>query len=106
MHGWVWGAAALWSVGCMQGYDTTAATHAKLSGVEHVVVRAEFGHLWWSRASWTEPHELWRLPGRGEVKNLLVTHRGNAFLVTFDQDGSSWQGRFGDGEKPPQRREP
>jgi len=64
-----------------------------------VIVRVEFGRIWWARCAWAEPHELWKLPGTGAVENLTVTRQGNGFVVSFRQSGSFWQGSFGSGPK-------
>jgi hypothetical protein len=71
------------------------ATTAQIEGDQHVVVRAEAGRIWWAHRAWTEPHELWALPGRGDVENLSVTPREGGYMVTFQQDGTTFSGSFG-----------
>jgi len=91
-------------VACAAALATAACTHtserqpavARVDGAEHVVVRAEAGRIWWQHREWTEPHELWALPNGDRVENLSVARDGNAFVVSFEQGGTSWSGRFGE----------
>jgi len=96
------GAAALASAACTHTLERPAAM-AQIDGDQHVVVRAEAGRLWWAHRAWSEPHELWTLPAHGDVRNLAVDRLGNAFVVTFDQDGTTWRGTFGEAESTPTR---
>lgn len=89
------GAFALAAAACTHAPDHTPAV-AQIDGDQHVVVRAEAGRIWWSHRAWTEPHELWTLPGEGKVENLVVTRAADGFVVSFDQSGTSWSGRFGE----------
>ena len=89
------GAFALAAVACTHATEHTPAV-AQIDGDQHVVVRAEAGRIWWSHRAWTEPHELWSLPGDGKVENLTVSRSSEGFVVSFDQNGTSWSGRFGE----------
>ena len=91
------GAFALAAVACTHAPDHTPAV-AQIDGDQHVVVRAEAGRIWWSHRTWTEPHELWTLPGDGKVENLVVARATDAdgFVVSFEQNGAAWSGRFGE----------
>jgi hypothetical protein len=89
------GAVALAAAACTHAPDRAAAV-AQVDGAQHVVVRAEAGRIWWSHRAWTEPHELWTLPGEGKVENLNVARESDGFVVSFDQNGASWSGRFGE----------
>jgi hypothetical protein len=88
-------AAALACAACTHTSERSVAV-ARVDGAQHVVVRAEAGRVWWSHRDWTEPHELWQLPGGGAVQNLAVARDGDGFVVTFEQGGETWQGRFGE----------
>jgi hypothetical protein len=88
-------AGALAMAACNHVNEAPVAT-AQVEGAHHVVVRAEFGRIWWGHNAWSEPHELWTLPGRGDVQNLTVTRQQDGFVVTFEQDGSTFSGRFGE----------
>lgn len=73
---------------------------ARADGDSPVVVRAEGGRLWWSHHPWSEPHALWQLPGHGAVEELRVTPVASrsedcAFVVSFEQGGAVYHGRFG-----------
>jgi hypothetical protein len=83
---------------CAVACSHTPQSHpiAQLEGREHVVVRAEAGHLWWAHRTWTEPHELCPLPSQGPVENLTVRREAGRFAVSFDQGGTSWNGTFGE----------
>ncbi|HEY1958532.1 MAG TPA: hypothetical protein VGH28_23100 [Polyangiaceae bacterium] len=89
------GVAALTCAACTHTTEHSASM-AQVDGDQHIVVRAEAGHLWWSHRAWSEPHELWALPAQGEVQNLAVGRVGDGFIVTFDQDGTTWSGTFGE----------
>jgi hypothetical protein len=82
---------------CSAGWDRPTAV-ASVDGDYHVTVRAEGGRLWWSHRPWSEPHEVCRLPGEGAIEHLAVrpvmTGSGEAFEITFDQDGAAWRGRI------------
>lgn len=69
---------------------------AQADGDNHVTIRAEGGHLWWSHRPWSEPHELWKLPSDAPVTNLAVrsvaSSSGPRFEITFEQDGEPWHG--------------
>ena len=65
------GAFALAAVACTHAPEHNPAV-AQVEGAEHVVVRAEAGRIWWSHRAWTEPHELWALPGEGTVGGFVV----------------------------------
>lgn len=71
---------------------------AQVDGEHHIAVRAEGGRLWWSHRPWSEPHELWKLPGNGAVENLAVrqvaTDKDPTFEVSFAQDGKAWHGEI------------
>ena len=92
------GAFALAAVACTHAPDHTPAV-AQIDGAQHVVVRAEAGRIWWSHRAWTEPHELWTLPGDGKVENLVVSRDSDGFVVSFEQNGAAWSGRFGEEEQ-------
>ena len=93
------GAFALAAVACTHAPDHTPAV-AQIDGDQHVVVRAEAGRIWWSHRAWTEPHELWTLPGDGKVEKLTVARESDGFVVSFEQNGASWSGRFGEEQQP------
>ena len=82
---------------CSAGWER-ATVAATCDGDYHLTVRAEGGHLWWSHRPWSEPHDICHLPGEGAVAHLAVrpvmTGSGEAFEITFDQDGSAWRGRI------------
>ena len=88
-------AAALALPACTQVNDPPVAT-AQVEGAQHVIVRAEYGRIWWENRAWTAPHELWTLPATGEVQNLAVTRENDGFLVTFNQGGTAFRGSFGE----------
>ena len=88
-------AAALATAACTHATEPSPAV-AQIDGEQHVVVRAEAGRIWWQHRAWTEPHELWSLPNDGRVDNLVVEHDGDGYVVSFDQGGTSWSGRFGE----------
>jgi hypothetical protein len=87
-------AAALATAACTHATQQPAV--ARVDGAQHVVVRAEAGRIWWQHREWTEPHELWTLPSGDRVENLSVARDGDAFIVSFEQGGTSWSGRFGE----------
>jgi hypothetical protein len=91
------------SVACLTGACAMPVERgsvvAHADGEQHLTVRTDANHLWWSHQAWSEPHDLWKLPSSGPVQNLTVhaiaTDETDAvFVVTFDQGGSSWRGRF------------
>jgi len=92
------GAIALATAACTHAPDHTAAV-AQVDGDQHVVVRVEAGRIWWSHRTWTEPHELWALPSEGKVENLVVARESDGFVVSFEQNGTSWSGHFGEEQK-------
>lgn len=94
-------AAALATAACTHSTEHSPAV-AQIEGEQHVVVRAEAGRIWWQHRAWTEPHELWSLPTDGRVDNLVVEREGDGYVVSFEQGGTSWSGRFG--ETPSQRK--
>ena len=93
------GAVALAAAACTHAPDYNTPAVARVDGAEHVVVRAEAGRIWWSHRAWTEPHELWTLPGDGKVEKLSVARESDGFVVSFEQNGTSWSGRFGETRK-------
>lgn len=104
-------AAALATAACTHSTEHNPAV-AQIEGDQHVVVRAEAGRIWWQHRAWTEPHELWSLPTEGRVENLTVEREGDGYVVSFEQGGTSWSGRFGEPTSQPRkatqlaRREP
>ena len=88
-------AIALAGTACTHAPDRSPAV-AQVEGDQHVVVRAEAGRIWWSHRAWTEPHELWVLPAEGRVENLNVERDVDGFVVSFEQNGTAWSGRFGE----------
>lgn len=97
------GAFALAAVACTHAPDHSPAV-AQVDGDQHVVVRAEAGRIWWSHRAWTEPHELWTLPGDGKVEKLVVTRAEDGFVVSFEQNGAAWSGRFGEAQEEQARK--
>ncbi len=89
------GLAAFASVGCAQISDRNVAV-AQVDGDNHVTIRAEAGKLWWSHRSWSQPHELWKLPSSAPVTNLAVREiasgEGPRYEITFEQNGEPWRG--------------
>lgn len=96
------GAALLACAACTHAPEHSVAM-AQVQGDQHVVVRAEAGRLWWAHRAWSEPHELWSLPAGGSVENLAVARDGNGFVVTFDQNGTTWRGTFGESPVTPKQ---
>jgi len=85
-------ALALAAAACVHEDDHPAVT-AQASD-SNVVVRAEFGRVWWSRCAWSEPHELWALPDAASVEDLRVSKIDSGYVVTFHQRGREWRGTF------------
>jgi hypothetical protein len=94
---------ALAAAACTHASEHTPAV-AQVQGDQHVVVRAEAGRIWWQHREWTEPHELWSLPAEGRVENLSVAREGDGYVVSFEQNGAAWSGRFGETTVPSQRK--
>jgi len=97
LWGIVLGAMAVGTMACSQTQERpTIMAHA--DGDQHIIVRVEANQLWWSHRAWTEPHAMWRMPTAGPIDNLAVvpvaSSEGNTFVVTFDQGGMTWRGRF------------
>jgi hypothetical protein len=85
--------AAFAAVACVHESEHAAVT-AQLDGDDHVLVRAEYGRVWWQRCAWSEPHELWALPSNDPVEDLHVTRGDAGLVVTFHQHGRAWSGSF------------
>ena len=96
MRKWIGCVALLGAAACSHvGSEASSPTVAQVDGAQHIVITAQAGHLWWSHRAWTEPHDLWTLPSKGPVEKLAVLPEENGFLVTFEQDGTTYKGRFG-----------
>lgn len=95
------GAAVVACAACAEASAPAAAVARIDDAGLPVVVRAEAGRIWWSRHEWTEPHDLWALPGHGPVEKLSVVREADGFVVTFEQSGTQWRGSFRTGSTSP-----
>lgn len=91
------------ALACACTHDDRPVATAQIDGEPHVVVRVEAGNVWWARRAWSEPHRLWSLPARGDVRDLAVERLGDGFVVTFEQGGETWRGTFREGSDTPAR---
>ncbi len=91
---WLTLSIAIAAVACVAETEHPVST-AQAGGNSHVVIRAEYGRLWWSACASSEPHELWTLPhGSAAVENLRVAESDAGYVVSFVQDGTPWSGTF------------